>query len=413
MPHSLRDRPWQTEAMRIRNALRGLFIGDALAMPAHWYYNVDNIRRDFDGGVSGYADAPTPHPESFMVGMAYRPDVDVARELGRPFDILHEHARFYRTTYSDLVIDTSERESEHGNAVPKLEDRYHYHHGLKAGENTLAAHLARVLMRSVAEHGGYAPDAFLDAFVTYMTTPGLNRDPYCEIYVRCWFEHYTRGWPLHACAEEQRNVWSIGSHGGMIRPLVLALMDDSAYQALGFALEHQNLTHRSENVSSALAVAVPLLHALARGGDIRELVPEALARLRVPKVTGEELFRLYRDHKGPGNIPPDEMWRLHTDLEEAPVEAARLATACYTEHGLPLMLALARDHDYDFEATLLASVNLGGDNVHRTAVLGMLMGAATEELPAHLVEGLVDREEIEGEIERFMRPGAGGREPGA
>ena len=94
---------------RTRNALLGLFIGDALAMPAHWYYKVENIRRDFDGGVTGYADPPNPHPESFMVGMAYRPDVEAARELERPYDILHDHARFYKTTYSDLDIELSFR----------------------------------------------------------------------------------------------------------------------------------------------------------------------------------------------------------------------------------------------------------------------------------------------------------------
>ena len=391
---------------RTRNALLGLFIGDALAMPAHWYYKVENIRRDFDGGVTGYADPPNPHPESFMVGMAYRPDVETARKLERPYDILHDHARFYETTYSDLDIaidiDLAERESEHGNVVPKLEDRYHYHHGLKAGENTLGAHLARVLMRSVAAAGRYEPDAFLAGFVEHLTTPGLNRDPYCEIYVRRWFENYSRGWPLHACAEEQRNVWSIGSHGGMIRPMIVSLLPESAYQGLGFAIEHQNLTHRSENVAAALGVAVPLLHALIDGADPAETIQRALGELRVPKVAGAELFALYRSHGGPGGIPHDEMWRLHTELVHAPVEAKRLASACYTEHGFPLMLALARDHGWSFTDTLLASVNFGGDNVHRTAVLGMLMGAACDELPADLVGGLAESDAIGREIDAFV-----------
>jgi len=387
---------------RIRNALWGLFIGDALAMPAHWYYKLANIERDFDGGVSGYAAPPHPHPESFMVGMAYRPDVETATRLGRPYDILHEHARFYQTTYSSLDIALSERETEHGNATPKLEDRYHYHHGLDAGENTLAPHLARVLLRSVADRTAYEPDAFLAGFLDHLTTPGRNRDPYCEIYVRRWFENYSRGVAPHACAEEQRNVWSIGSHGGMIRPLVVSLLFESSYQALGFAVEHQNLTHRSENVVAALGVAVPLLHELLAGADPREVVERAIQRVRVPKVTGARLFELYRAHGGPGGIPADEMWRLHTDLVDEPVEAERFASACYPEHGLPLMLALARDHAADFKQTLLASVNFGGDNVHRTAVLGMLMGAARDQLPAELIAGLRDAEAIRSEIDAFV-----------
>jgi len=113
---------------RLRNALWGLFIGDALAMPAHWFYNIGNISDVFDGGIRGYVDPPHPHPESFMVGMTYRPDTDTATRLGRAYDILHEHVRYYQTSYSDLGIRSEDRESEHGNPVPRLDERYHYHH---------------------------------------------------------------------------------------------------------------------------------------------------------------------------------------------------------------------------------------------------------------------------------------------
>ncbi|MFC1833015.1 ADP-ribosylglycohydrolase family protein, partial [Thermodesulfobacteriota bacterium] len=59
--------------VRLQNSLWGLFIGDALAMPAHWYYRVENIRQIFDGGIRNYSAPPHPHLESFMVGMAYHP----------------------------------------------------------------------------------------------------------------------------------------------------------------------------------------------------------------------------------------------------------------------------------------------------------------------------------------------------
>lgn len=387
---------------RLRNALWGLFIGDALAMPAHWYYRVENIAKDFDGGVVGYVDPPHPHPEAFMVGMAYRPDVESANALGRPFDILHKHARFYNTTFSDLAIDLSEREGAHGNAVARTEDRYHYHHGLKAGNNTVAAHLARVLLRGCAADARYEPDRFLGGFIEHMTTAGKNQDPYNEIYVRRWFENYSRGFPLHACAEEQRNVWSIGSHGGMIRPMVVSMLFPSAFQGLGFAIEHQQLTHRSENVAAALGCAVPLLHKLLAGANPAGAIAQTIETLQIPKVTGTRLFEMYREHKGPGNIPADEMWRLHTELVNEPVEVERLATACYTEHGWPLMLALARDNSVQFKEALLASVNAGGDNVHRTAVLGLLLGAACEQIPEHLIAGLTESDAISGEIDAFV-----------
>ena len=407
---------------RMRNALWGLFVADALAMPAHWYYRLDNIQKDFDGGVSGYADPPHPHPESFMVGMAYQPDVETAQRLGRPYDILHEHARFYQTSYSSIEIDRSERESEHGNVVPKLEDRYHYHHGLKAGENTVGAHLVRVLMRSVADRGRYDPDAFLAGFVEHLATPGRNRDPYTEIYIRRWFENYSRGLPEHDCAEQQRNVWSIGSHGGVIRPLVVSLLAASAYQGLGLAIQHQILTHRSENASSALGVLLPLLHQLVNGAEPQGATAAHAHLLRVPQVTGDELFAAYRDAQGPGNIPQGEMWRLHTALREAPYEVDRLvaessdaevvgerfASACYTEHGAPLLLFFAQNHGADFTASLLANANGGGDNVHRGMLLGLVVGASHDELPTDLLEGLRDHAELAAEIDAFTEIASSG-----
>ena len=400
---------------RIQNALWGLFIGDALAMPVHWYYNPDNIKKDFSGGVTGYEAARHPHPESFMVGMSYDPDVETANRLGRPFDILHEHVRFYNTSFHTLEIDRSERETEHGNPTPSINERYHYHHGLQAGENTLGAHLLRVLMRSVVSNDRYDQQGFIDAFINHLTTPGRNRDPYTEIYIRRWFEQYTRGMPSHACAERQRRSWSIGSHGGLIRPLVTSLLAGSPYQGIGLAIEHQNLTHRSENNAAALSVLVPLLHELISGRDGEQTTIAFARQIRMPLVTGSDLFARYRQASGPGNIPTEEMWRLHTRLENDPMDIpellnefkeetmihSRLATACYPEHGLPMMLYLAVRHKFDLETALLANANAGGDNVHRGMLLGLLVGAALDEVPVSLKTGLTDHAELAMEIDAF------------
>jgi len=410
-------------AERLRAGLWGLFAGDALAMPVHWYYNIDAIRRDFDGGVRKYEAARHPHPESFMTGMAFEPDVESARRLGRPYDILHGHARFYKTTYSTLAVETTERETEHGHLTPRLEDRYHYHHGLHAGDNTLGARLVRVLMRSMVQKGRYDQGAFLDEFVRFMTTPGANPDPYTEIYLRRWFENYSRGLPVQSCAWEQRELWSISGHGGVIRPLLLSLASGSAYQGLGMALLHMALTHRSETVASALGVLTPLSHDLMDGSPALEAVKRHARAVRLPVITGEELFAAYRAHHGPDNIPPGEMWRMHNELREDPFDLERfardhpeneavkgiLATACYPEHGLPLMLSLMWRHGAAVETVLMANANAGGDNVHRGMILGLMLGLAAGETPAWMREGLADRDALEQEIGAFAELAASGK----
>lgn len=50
---------------RWRGALWGMFVGDALAMPVHWHYDVAALQRDF--GVVRDFQAPRGfHPSSIM-----------------------------------------------------------------------------------------------------------------------------------------------------------------------------------------------------------------------------------------------------------------------------------------------------------------------------------------------------------
>ena len=82
MEHSIQD--------RIEGAIWGLFVANSLAMPIHWYYNRKNITSDFPGGVTQFEAPRHPHPEAFMIGMRYRPDVETAQKLGRPYDIARD-----------------------------------------------------------------------------------------------------------------------------------------------------------------------------------------------------------------------------------------------------------------------------------------------------------------------------------
>lgn len=407
---------------RIENALWGLFIADALAMPAHWYYSRENIVRDFDGGVKTFQAPKHPHPEAFMVGMSYKPDIEKAKALGRKYDILHQHSQFYQTSWTDFTIERNAREGEHGNKVAAADERYHYHHGLDAGDNTLNAHLARVLLRSVNKRGGYEAGAFLDDFVAYMTNPDGNKDPYTEVFLRRWFENYCNGDPIHACAQMQRDNWSIGSHGGMIRPMILSLLSQNAYQGVGMALEHQALTHRSETISSGLASCIPLLFDLINGADKEQAFRQGAQKIHMAKIRGEELFAQYRAHKGPGNIPDDQMWAYHMELDDEPMDLdglvamgeqavlrKEIGTVCYIEQGLPMMFFIAAHEKYDFEQTLLLNVNAGGDNVNRGMPLGLMMGAGDDALPQNLKAGLSDYDELAIEISKFAEIAASGQ----
>ena len=54
-----------TPADRLRGALWGMFVGDALAMPVHWYYDVAALQRDF-GTIRDYQAPKDFHPNSIL-----------------------------------------------------------------------------------------------------------------------------------------------------------------------------------------------------------------------------------------------------------------------------------------------------------------------------------------------------------
>src|SRR5204862_5528050 len=45
---------------RAAGCIMGAFIGDALGLGPHWYYDLEELRRDFGPWISGYTD-PAPH----------------------------------------------------------------------------------------------------------------------------------------------------------------------------------------------------------------------------------------------------------------------------------------------------------------------------------------------------------------
>jgi ADP-ribosylglycohydrolase len=57
-----------------------------------------------------------------------------------------------------------------------------------------------------------------------------------------------------------------------------------------------------------------------------------------------------------------------------------------------------------FDKAVLANTNVGGENCHRGAALGALMGAALGEsaIPSRLIEGLHDSANIRKEIDAFV-----------
>ena len=302
------------------NGYRGALIADALAMPVHWYYDRSALRRDY--GVVDHFMAPrNPHPGSILWRSSYK-------ALNARGDILREQAKYW-----------GQRE-------------IHYHQFLEAGENTLNFKLAQELYSMVRERGNYDADAWLERYIARMLQPGWHCDTYVEEYHRGFFTRYAQGIKPGKCTVRDGHI------GGLATvPALVAAMEGASREDLRRTVRrHVGLTHSDANVLRAADTLVRLLFAVAQGTPLREAIrSEAGDWLSGTKA---------------------ESWRNQPDEQ---VVGARFSPACYIAEAMPAALYLTWKYHDDFAAGITANAMVGGDNCHRGAVVGSLLGAASHE----------------------------------
>jgi ADP-ribosylglycohydrolase len=320
---------------KFRGTLDGLCIGDALAMPVHWYYNRMALINDY-GRVTDYLAPRNPHPDSILWRSTY-----VAPNAKG--EILHDQARYW---------------GQRG---------IHYHQFLKAGENTLNVKICRLLIESINATGAYDADDYLSRYIAFMTSPGNHRDTYVEEYHRHFFTNYARGLPPRNCAVAEKHI---GGLIGMI-PVVLFFSKD-APKAREAALAHLALTHPGSRMRTAGSLIISILLEVLNATPLKEAILTEIKAQHNP-LLGHPFVKLLDE--------PDER-----------VIGPRFSTACYVEDSVPAVVYLALKYHDDPQKALIANTNLGGDNAARGAVLGALLGAAhgLEKFPERWVDGLVD-----------------------
>jgi ADP-ribosylglycohydrolase len=313
---------------RLRVALDGLSIGDALSMPVHWYYNRNQLNADY-GWVTDYLSPRNPHPDSILWRSAY----NAPNAKG---EILHNQAVYWG------------------------QKNIHYHQFLTAGENTLNVQICRLLIDSINQNGAYNRDDFIQRYIAFMTTPGMHQDTYIEECHRNFFSNYANGMPPHRCGRTEKHI---GGLVGII-PLILFYRKDPLH-ARKSAMEHLSITHPGPRMEAAGSLLIDLLLEVLSGRSLAEAIREAISHQRNP-LMGHPFSRWMG--------APDE-WVIGTQL----------STACYVEDAVPAVIYLALKYHDRPEEALVVNTNLGGDNAARGSVLGALLGAS------HGNEGFPDR----------------------
>ena len=316
---------------RLKRAMLGALVADAVSMPVHWYYDTNALDKDYPK-LSNYQGPKKVHPDSILWRSKYVPRNKLA-------DILHDQAQYW---------------GQRG---------IHYHQFLHAGENTLNFRLGIELYRSIQLTRSYKPEIWLKTYIDCMREPNWHQDTYIEEYHRAFFDRLAQGIAPEKCGIEDIHIGGLTPVAFLLAGLNVS-KNRSIEEDLPLVISHLALTHHGQAISSAAEALVKLLYAIENKMSLRDAI---------------ELHGSCFVSRG-----ALDSW---SKLEDRDVVGRHLTTACYLPESFTASLYLAWKYHEDFTAGILANARCGGDNSHRGAVVGALLGAVND-IPEYWLKNL-------------------------
>lgn len=343
----------QTLVDRAEGAIMGAFIGDALGLGPHWYYDLEEMRRDHGAWISGYTD---PKP-------------------GR------------------------------------------YHDGLKGGDLSQAGFIFKLLIDSIVSRGRYDQDDFCQRMDKELLplldgTPINGPGGYTSQSIReLWRQRVVEKVPWGKTGGQADTTEAIE------RTIALAVryaLDPS--QLAEFVSRNTVLTQTDSAVVSMTVAFNAVLGLLVKGHPFDEKLSGRLMALvksgALPfhAVTGEGLKpprpgdpdppRAGRFASPDALLTPSYMALAAADpgikIEPAWKVSLVYGMPCAIYHMLPAAYYLAARFRDDFESAVLHAVNGGGQNQARAMLVGALVGAQVglSKIPKRIVDGLAGSEDL-------------------
>jgi len=344
----------------VKQAFQGLFIGDAVSMPVHWYYDVTMIKFDFKGWICKYESPKDQHPTSIL--------------------------KISNTGGSGRSSGTKKKKNVIGGVILKdkldawtgKSGKNHYHQGMTAGDSTLNCHCALLAMNSLQKcEEDKLKTVFCDYF-KFMTTPGTHNDTYAESWHRSLFSDWLNA-NEPTSDEDFFNFVTNRSKSNIQKPadsqletigafvmtssIILYNIHRSLEEVLQETKQFINLTHPVKSLEKPIESYARALYHVTRGKPMTEVL-EA------------ELLSLYNFRV--------EKFKKEFDLKQNASEKLQFfqqvvqmnGSACYIKGALLNAYLIAYCYHDNFQGGILTNTNVGGENCHRGAVVGCLLGAA-------------------------------------
>jgi ADP-ribosylglycohydrolase len=347
---------------RAKGALVGAFIGDALGLGPHWYYDLDELRHDYGEWISGYTD---PKPGRYHDGCK-------AGQLSQPGYIL-------KLTAESL---TEQGRYDHEAFCRRLEERLfsqldgtpYSGPGNYTSQSIREAWKKRVLQKASWENTGGNAD----------TTEAIERTLALAI-------RYAKD-PAELARVIARNA-RITQTDDMLLSMTVAYGEVLGQLLLGHPFD---------------AAISDRLMALVKNGELpyHALTMEGF---KPPKPGASEPSRTGKFASPDALLSPSFIARAAKDpdvtIEPAWKVSLVYGMPCAIYHILPAAYYLAARFNDDFESAVLHAVNGGGQNQARAILTGALCGAQAglSGIPQRFIDGLEEAETVMGLAERLAQ----------
>tara|TARA_R110002096_G_scaffold112641_1_gene245239 strand:+ start:24301 stop:25371 length:1071 start_codon:yes stop_codon:yes gene_type:complete len=336
---------------RAMGAIMGAFVGEALGVGPHWYYDLKDLRRTFGGWIDDYT---TPEPGRF-------------------------------------------------------------HHGLKAGQNAQAGFILELMLRSLIERNGYDENDFCqrldhELFPLLDGQPRSGPGHYTSESIRhAWHRRVVQKRPWHEIGG------AADTTEAMERTLAIAVRHATEPALMSQAIANNTaLTQSSETMLSMGVGYGCILARLVQGDILDERISQQPMNWIAEGALSFEPVTTRQPAPDHPELPLRARRHIVRDALHAASDIAAMARdpdvciepawkvshlygmPCAFYHQLPTAYYLAaRFHD-DFEQAVLHAINGGGQNQSRAMLAGALVGAQVglAGIPLRLLNGLERADEL-------------------
>jgi ADP-ribosyl-[dinitrogen reductase] hydrolase len=321
---------------RAMGAIIGTFIGDALGLGCHWYYDLAAFKADCGEWISNYMTSKADRKDMFAKVGKYRHEI-----------------------------------------------------GLKAGDVSQTGQVALLLLESIAEKSGYNESDFtlrMDSLLSTLDGSAFS-GRYTDWAMRdVWQQRKKKiGWDKTGSRADT-------AEAAMRSTLLAALLFSDPEHLAETAYQNILLTHREPYIvaqSLSFTLTVAGLISNASLPNIGNYLGKLYAKQSIKSVIPS--FDCLNQAKNGAQAVS-----YCGDIEPASRVCSLYGLACSLGFMLPAAYYFIHRYPEDFETAVLSAINGGGNNMARAALTGALSGAMVglKGIPERFIQGLADHDRL-------------------